>query len=213
MRFLASAACERASWHEVFLALYPPSEAVDQIARLTDQLFQADVLRGRRAPRERLHITLARLGGYPDLPWRRIIQAREALANLQRPSFVLVLDRIMGFKNGAGQRPCVLTGDDGLVGVFMLRDAVGEALTKAGLSLGHKRGALPHLTLSREAELTPEAFIDPVSWRAQEFCLVDSPQGEGRHNILDRWPLAERTRSASLASRTGEDSSRELKIP
>jgi 2'-5' RNA ligase len=80
-------------------------------------------------------------------------------------------------------------------------------LTKAGLPPGHKRGALPHLTLSREADLAPEAFIDPVSWRVQEFCLIDSPQGESRHNILDRWPLAERTLGASLSSRAGADSS------
>src|SRR5437868_5397732 len=107
MRFLAPEDRERASWHEVFFALYPPSEALDRIARLTDQLFQNGVLGGRRAPRERLHITLASFGGYSTLPWPRIIEAREALANLQAPSFVLVLNRIMSFKNGAGQRPFV----------------------------------------------------------------------------------------------------------
>jgi len=31
--------------------------------------------------------------------------------------------------------------------------------------------------------------IAPIAWRAEEFVLVDSAVGRGRHDVIARWPL------------------------
>jgi 2'-5' RNA ligase len=41
-----------------------------------------------------------------------------------------------------------------------------------------------------KVEVPPEAF-EPIGWTAREFVLLDSVLGEGRHEMLGRWPLGE----------------------
>ena len=36
----------------------------------------------------------------------------------------------------------------------------------------------------------PEAFIDPVRWTVREFVLIQSVYGEGRLDVLARFPLS-----------------------
>jgi RNA 2',3'-cyclic 3'-phosphodiesterase len=175
--------------HNIFFALYPPPEPAERIGRLTDRLFETGALSGRRVGRPRLHVSLNSLGEHSVLPERLIAHACAAVSQLTVPSFVLALNRVMSFETNKGLRPRVLTGDDGLIGVFMLHHAIHEALAKAGLMRGREPPILPHLTLSREEGLWPDNFIDPIVWRVRDFRLVHSRHGEGRHNILGRWPL------------------------
>lgn len=50
-------------------------------------------------------------------------------------------------------------------------------------------GIGPHLTLWRVHGRAPQTFIAPIRWRVRDFVLIDSPYGEGRHDIVDRFPL------------------------
>ena len=34
-------------------------------------------------------------------------------------------------------------------------------------------------------------FIEPISWPVDEFLLIASAQGEGRHTVLARFPLSQ----------------------
>jgi 2'-5' RNA ligase len=82
-----------------------------------------------------------------------------------------------------------LRGDDGIAGVYALHDELHRALAEAGLVRPRARDFEPHLTLLRDRIAAPEEFIEPVRWRVQEFVLLDSVHGEGRHELLGRWAL------------------------
>jgi 2'-5' RNA ligase len=187
MLFQAKMSVGRATRHAIFCALYPPDEVAKSIWHFTDLLFEQGVLNGRRVARECLHISLNYLGSYPAPPEPLIVKAADALANVKRPCFKLALNRLISFKNTEFQ-PRVLSGDEGLIGIDMLYDAIYLSLRKSGLRFPHPR-IIPHLTLSRERHVLPEDDIAPLSWRAQEFRLIHSPRGEGRHYVLGSWPL------------------------
>jgi RNA 2',3'-cyclic 3'-phosphodiesterase len=175
--------------HAIFFALYPPAEQAAVIAHFTDRMFEAGRLRGPRVARERLHISLNPLGEYPVLPEPFIAQVRDTVASLKRRPFEVVLNRTKSFRNKE-TRPCVLIGDDGVIGIDGLYSVIHEILTEAGLPRGRAR-ITPHLTLSYEQNELPDDFIEPVSWRVEEFRLIHSPRGESRHNVLGCWPLVE----------------------
>ncbi len=181
-----ASAC-RASAHALFFALYPPEEEAKAIWRFTDGLFEQGVLKGRRVALERLHISLNSLGSYPAPPGLLIARVCEALSDWKCPSFVLAMNCLISFAN-AGLQPRVLSGEDGLIGIDLLYDAIYLSLRQAGLRFPHPR-LTPHLTLSREDHLLPDAYIEPVRWRAREVRLIHSPRGESRHHVVGAWPL------------------------
>ncbi len=190
MRNAEAAVAGHAGKHNIFFALYPSREAADRIVRLTDSLFEAGILRGRRVTRDCLHVSLYGLGCYDAIPSRVIDDVRGIVSHLKMAPFMLGLNAITSFDHNDGWRPCVLTGDDGLYGFDELYDAMHLTLKK-----GHPRGrqvariARPHLTLSWEDILLPDAFIEPVHWTVRDVRLIHSPFGESRHNVLGCWPL------------------------
>ncbi len=81
----------------------------------------------------------------------------------------------------------MLTGD--LASWRMLREALGAALTRAGLG-GATRGEFkPHVTLLRDTLRVAPAKIAPVSWQVRDFVLVHSLLGRTTHIHLGRWDL------------------------
>jgi 2'-5' RNA ligase len=178
----------RARRHAIFCALYPPEETANQIWQFTDGLFETGTLKGRRVPRERLHISLNSFGSFLEPPELLIAKASVALSTLRWPSFKLGLNRLISFNN-AELQPRVLSGDEGLIGIDLLYDAIYLNLRSAGLRLPHPR-LTPHLTLSREKHMLPDEYIiETVSWRVSDFRLIHSPRGDGRHHVLGSWPL------------------------
>ncbi len=175
--------------HNIFFALYPPSDAAGRIAAFADRLFEKDALRGPRVARPRLHITLEPLGGYGALPCPLIERASAAAAKVVRPSFVIAFNRLMSFENTKGPRPLVLVGEDGVIGIDLLRSRVRAALVMEGVRPQGAASFTPHLTLSREKTVLHDDFIDPFVWRARDFRLIHSPYGESRHEVLGRWLL------------------------
>jgi RNA 2',3'-cyclic 3'-phosphodiesterase len=176
--------------HNIFFALYPPPEQARVIWRLADRMSEEQGWRGPRVPRERLHITLNHLGGFPSLPRRLISAAGDAVSQLVMRSFVLAMNRVVSFESRARRSPRVLTGDDGLIGVRLLHGAIQAALAHGGFKHVGPRAITPHLTLARTDGMAPEHFIDPVAWRVREVLLIHSPYGEGRHDVVGRWALA-----------------------
>ena len=119
-----------------------------------------------------------------------ISAASDAVPQLTVRSFVLALNRVVSFESRARRSPRVLTGDDGLIGIYGLYSAIQEALVYGGFRHAGPKSITPHLTLARTDSKTSENFIDPVVWRVREVFLIHSPYGESRHDILDRWALA-----------------------
>ncbi len=191
MRYPQPAFGTREPRHNLFFAIYPAGDTAEKLDRFTDCLLKTGLLSGPRVAANRLHISLNHLGEYSSLPVAFIDAVRDAVSKLKAPSFIVSLNRIMAFEKRSGPRPLVLTGDDGLAGIFMMHQIIHGMLAKAGLMHGAEARILPHLTLLRENDdyVWGEDFIEPVSWRVREFHLIHSPYGESRHEILGSWPL------------------------
>ncbi len=172
--------------HRLFFTLYPDPETAARLSGLIDRLRRRHGLTGPRVAQSRLHISLNFLGEDPSAAI--VDRTSEAVSMLVMRPFVVSLDHVMSFKGGE-LRPLVLTSDDGVIGVMNLHTAIYAALADAGLAPLREPIRTPHLTLLRDRRAPPEEFIDPVSWWVREFVLVDSPYGEGRHDVLGRWPL------------------------
>ena len=52
----------------------------------------------------------------------------------------------------------------------------------------------PHITLARHARYLPSLNIDPVVWRAESFCLVESCSEPGgvNYKVRRQWPFTSR---------------------
>lgn len=178
--------------HAIFFALYPPAASAAEIVHLVQRLFEDGALSGPRVGRERLHISLNYLGHYARVEDAPLASICAAISEMEMTSFRLALNKIMSFDTHNGRCPRVLTGDDGLSGIFRLHNTIQMTLARARLICWRAPQITPHLTLSREAVALPDEFVAPIAWDVKDFCLVHSPQGDSRHLILGRWPLAAR---------------------
>jgi 2'-5' RNA ligase len=178
--------------HRLFFALRPDAEAAAEIARLTAALRTRHGIAAAPIPRERLHVSLNFVGAYPEPPPPADVDRACAFASAvtMRP-FVVSLNRVASWKGGAVSRPLVLTGDDGVIGIDLLRGAIHAALAGGGLAPGHVPDRWAHLTLVWGQHQIEERLRSPVRWTVREFVLLDSPFGEGRHELLGRWILAD----------------------
>ena len=74
----------------------------------------------------------------------------------------------------------------------MLVDALNKKVTSCGLHTD-TRTYQPHITLARHAHFLPEISFEPIVWRAESFCLVESCSEPGGVNYIVRqqWPFIE----------------------
>jgi 2'-5' RNA ligase len=176
--------------HKVFFAIRPTKAAADELHRLAQRERSRRGLTGRPTPPDRLHASLNGLGAYREPPRGLIDRAIDACGTITARSCVVSFNRLGSWGRGDGQRAFVLRGDDGMAGVYALHDEIHRALAEAGVVRPRARDFEPHLTLLRDRLDAPEQFIEPVSWRVQQFVLLDSIHGEGRHEVLGCWALA-----------------------
>ena len=176
--------------HKVFFAIRPTEGTAEGIHRSAHRERLRRCMTGWLTPPERLHVSLNSLGAHGEPPQRLIAPAVEACGSIPVRPFVVSFNRLGSWGRGDGQRPFVLRGDEGMAGVYALHDAIHRVLAQAGLVRPRQRDFEPHLTLLRDRIEAPEEFIEPVSWRVQEFVLLDSIHGEGRHEVLGCWALA-----------------------
>jgi 2'-5' RNA ligase len=170
--------------HSVFFGVYP--DAGPALRARQRRLGTDFGIRGGLT--DRLHISLVGLGDSveaPGPPW--IDDIASMAAGVRMPAFKISLDRLMSFRGSKRVRPVVLTGEDGALGLSMLCDLIGAALRAEGV--GHRAASTPHVTLAWSAIVVPEQHVEPVTWTAREFFLIDSLQGAGRHDVLGQWAL------------------------
>ena len=165
--------------HTLFFALQPDALTAFEARRLALEL--------GLTPNPRLHVSLVGLGGDADPPSQRWIDRVVAAASRVRmPAFVIELNTLSTFGAGA----VVLRGEDGVIGIHMLCDAICAALAAEGLA--GKPAAEPHLTVAWSRRFIHERRVAPVRWTARQLVLIDSHQGAGRHEVMGTWPLQAR---------------------
>ena len=175
--------------HKLFFALRPDAATAERIARVAAEEHVAAGLEPRLRPSRIFHITLHYFGRFDGEPDAALVAlAKQAASELVWPAFDLGFERFASWgRAGARQHPFVLTGGQSLVPVRELRDALTARLAAHGLPT--LTDYEPHLTLRYDKRLAPAWAVDLPGWTASEFVLVDSPQGETRHDVIGRWPL------------------------
>ena len=173
--------------HRLFFALQPDAEAAERMQQLLLQLRRRHGLTGRAIGRPRLHITLAMASAAETPPSHDTVAwAREAASRIAERPFVVALNHVQSWIGGKERGPVVLLGDEGVIGVHRLRDALRTALKGPTVEDTHYQ---PHLSLLYDGVRMPEETVDPIRWTARDYVLIHSPYGQSVHNILGRWKL------------------------
>lgn len=173
----------------LFFAVFPDPDAASRIAELGEELRCLHHLRGKALAAERLHVSLHHVGDFARPPDQGIVAAaRDVAGKLHLPSFAVEFNGAMSFRGRRDNQPFVLHGDDGVIGLAMLQQALSIAMEKAGLGRCASRYS-PHITLMYGDRFVADRAVDPVRWTVHEFVLVHSLLGRSRYLALGRFPL------------------------
>ena len=165
----------------LFFALWPDDETRKRIDR-----FNRSITSGRlkKLKRDNLHITLVFLGNV-DAESEAMI--RQSAENISVQSFVIHFDQLVFWRK---PRILCLSAEKHDPQLLMLVDALKSAVELCGFKT-EERPYQPHITLARKAVRPVEVEVQPIAWRAQSFCLVEScstPDGV-HYQVLQSWDL------------------------
>ncbi|MGQ0546451.1 MAG: RNA 2',3'-cyclic phosphodiesterase [Betaproteobacteria bacterium] len=156
----------------LFFALWPPRETARALAEW------AGPMGGKRIAEEKIHLTLAFLGGVE--PGKAIAAARQ----VRSERFELPIDSAKYVRDdhmvwvGPRETP---------EGLRLLAERLQLALFRAEFIL-ERRPFRAHVTLLRKARKPPAlAPLPKAAWPVREFTLVDSDLS--RYEVLERFPL------------------------
>jgi 2'-5' RNA ligase len=170
--------------HKFCFALRPDDAAADATIAVARKLRQAYGLTGTALKRENLHVSLLPLLECDEPPYDLVEIASAAVQAIQAKPFAVVFDMAMSFRQKAGY--CFVLGDkSGGAGIYDLQRRFVMRFSP------HARvGSMtPHMTVMYTKQFVEKQPIDLIWWKATEFVLIDSLQGQGRHEIVGRWPL------------------------
>jgi 2'-5' RNA ligase len=173
----------------IFFAIAPDAGAIGEINALTAQLKAEHGMQGRPIADAKLHCTLCNLGDFPGMPEALLARASQAAALVATGTqpFTAGFDVAQTFINRARNRPYVLTGGEGVVGVAALYRNLASALLKAGIA-GNPPSYTPHITLLYDDITAAPQSVEPIEWKVGELLLLHSHIGQARpYNILGRW--------------------------
>lgn len=175
--------------HNVFLALVPEGDAPEHLAALAERLRAERGLKGKVLGAERLHVSLHGIGEYSEVPSRLVANVAAAVAGLSVPRFDVTFDRVVSFNSGRGKRALVMQAQKAQPALEQLHRALADALRRNGICRDVRSYFTPHVTLLYDGKVVPELAVEPITWTVTGFVLIDSLQGEGRHERLGHWPL------------------------
>lgn len=175
--------------HVLYFALQPPPEAQALALALAEAARAKHRLGAKPAAPVRLHVSLNYVGDFKRPPGPVIDKALEAAGNVAARRFVVEFNRLGTWPAG-DPAPVVLWGDEGVIGVNALYSTIHKALAKPGMVPRREAEIVPHMTLIYDKAQVPETFIEPLGWRVEEFVLIHAVHGEGRFDVVGRFPLS-----------------------
>lgn len=130
-----------------------------------------------------LHITLLSLGDRRDYSDLDLAELIECLRRTQFFAFRVVFDQVHESDRTVALRP-----SEQIEGALAFQRALRAELMREGIGLP-VYNFRPHITLSYGRDGLGSAPIDPISWLVEDFRLIESVHGEGRHSEHARFPL------------------------
>jgi 2'-5' RNA ligase len=173
----------------LFFAVMPDQSAIASIRTLAADLKAQHGMSGRPIDDAKLHATLCVLGDFPGMPDALIKSASKAAALVADSTlpFKIGFDTAQSFITGQRNRPLVLTGGDGVVGLTGFYKNLSGALLKSS-GLRNPPSYTPHVTMLYDDIAAAPQSVAPIEWTVREFVLLHSHIGQGRpYNILARW--------------------------
>lgn len=164
----------------LFFALWPNDATRQTLAQLNRHIPAK-----KQVDPHNLHVTLVFLGQV-DAKTESVIE--QLATDITVPPFELTFDNLSYWR-----RPkvlCLTCRQDVPEEAMLLTSALTEAAVNCGLKID-TRTYTPHITLARHARHLPDVKIDPIVWRAEAFCLVQScsePTGVN-YKVIQQWPL------------------------
>jgi 2'-5' RNA ligase len=164
----------------LFFALWPDDDTRQAIVGLSHVIGAKDF---KGVQPYNLHVTLVFLG---QVDKETDMLIRQSVADLAVQPFTLSFDslsywKIPGILCLTSQQPVPKEA-------MILTAALKTAVEKYGLQTD-ARPYIPHITLARHAWNLPDVQIEPINWRSEAFCLVEScsePEGVF-YKVRERW--------------------------
>lgn len=166
----------------LFFALWPDNETRQALTRLNQSIEAKDF---KQVQPHNFHVTLVFLG-----PINKDVESllKQSVTDIAVQPFELTFDSLSYWSK---PKILCLTCQQPSPETAMI---LVTALTKAAASCGLKtdtRPYTPHITLARHARHLPDVKFEPIIWRAEAFCLVEScsePDGVC-YRVIQQWPL------------------------
>lgn len=171
---------------KLFFALWPDDENRQALARLN----QSIAAKGCKwVQPHNLHVTLVFLG-----PVDKNIESliKQSVDGITAPPFELTFDSLSYWS-----RPkilCLTCLQPAPKDAMILASALTAVAASCGLQTD-TRPYTPHITLARHTRYLPEVKFEPIIWRAEAFCLVESCSEPGgvNYKVIQQWPLIKPT--------------------
>ena len=173
----------------LFFAVLPDEAAAARAVAVTDTLYAAHGLSGRRLPTRRLHVTLHHVGDFAGLPNDLVARANAAGESLRHAPVAIHFDRASSFIRRHRTLPLVLRGGGQVIPLIAFQHALGEAMARQGLRPVAGNSYTPHMTLLYDPRYVETRAVTPLEWTAREFVLIRSLIGKAQHEVLGRWTL------------------------
>ncbi len=181
-----------------YFAILPPEDIRLAVIRLRQETVAQERIFGRVVAPARLHISIAPLTrcaptDIPDFPHEIEPRADEIAARVTMSAFKVGLDRIQTFitrdREEAHRRYYLVLDGSDVPGLLRLNDLFRQSLLRCGLGAAMPKAFNPHLTLFYANRPVAPRDIAPIQWTVDDVALVQSFHGEGRYEVLKRWPL------------------------
>ena len=167
----------------LFFALWPDRETRTRLAGIIANLDASELKPVRTA---NIHVTLVFLGAVEEA---KIATIKQQAAEISSKPFKIVFDQLHYWR-----KPKVLCLGSSVSPQEILHLAGTLSQMASGVRIEiDKRAYLAHVTLARKVRKKTELDFEPVIWRADSFCLVESitdPDGP-RYYVVRTWALGE----------------------
>jgi 2'-5' RNA ligase len=165
----------------LFFALWPDDQTRLELVRLNQSI---EAKGFRPVQLHNVHVTLVFLG---NVNAASELFLKHCVTGISAKPFVLTFDQLSYWsKPKVLCLTCSHTPDE----VEMLVAALNREVAGCGLQT-ETRPYKPHITLARHARYLPDINLEPIVWRAESFCLVEScsePDGVN-YKVRQQWPF------------------------